>query len=44
VPEDVRKAYKYTLRPTPEQMRQLEEVLSRCRTLSNIALEERITA
>jgi putative transposase len=31
-------------KPTPEQARQLEEVLWRCRTLYNTALEERITA
>ncbi len=42
--EDVRKAYKYKLKPTPEQERQLEEVLRRCRVLYNTALEERITA
>jgi putative transposase len=44
VPEDVRKAYKYKLKPTPAQARQLEEVVWRCRTLSNTALEQRITA
>jgi putative transposase len=44
VSEDVRKAYKYKLKPTPEQARQLEHVLWRCRTLYNTALEERITA
>ncbi len=42
--ESLRKAYKYKLKPTPEQARQLEEVLWRCRTLYNTALEERITA
>lgn len=42
--EAVRKAYKYKLKPTPEQARELEEVLWRCRTLYNTALEERITA
>jgi putative transposase len=40
----LRKAYKYKLTPTPEQARQLELVLWRCRTLYNTALEERITA
>jgi putative transposase len=35
---------RYKLKPTPEQARQLEEVLWRCRTLYNTALEERITA
>ncbi|HEY7976077.1 MAG TPA: transposase, partial [Ktedonobacterales bacterium] len=38
------KAYKYKLKPTPEQERQLEQTLWRCRTLYNTALEERITA
>jgi putative transposase len=38
------KAYKYKLKPTPEQERELEEVLWRCRTLYNTALEQRITA
>jgi putative transposase len=38
------KAYKYKLKPTPDQMRQLEQTLWRCRTLYNTALEERITA
>ncbi len=42
--EDVRKAYKYKLKLAPEQVRQLEETLWRCRTLYNTALEERITA
>jgi putative transposase len=42
--ENVRKAYKYKLKPTPEQARQLEEVVWRCRVLYNTALEERITA
>jgi putative transposase len=39
-----RKTYKEKLRPTPTQERQLEEVLWRCRTLYNTALEQRITA
>jgi len=42
--EGLRKAYKYKLKPTPEQERQLEEVLWRCRALYNTALEQRITA
>ena len=42
--ESLRKAFKYKLKPTPEQARQLGEVLWRCRTLYNTALEERITA
>jgi putative transposase len=41
--ESLRKTYKYTLKPTPEQERQLERVLWRCRTLYNTALEQRIT-
>jgi putative transposase len=44
MPEDVRRAYKYKLKPTPEQERQLEEVVWRCRMLYNTALEQRITA
>src|SRR5262245_12945110 len=40
----VRKTYKEKLRPTPAQERELEAVLWRCRTLYNIALEQRITA
>ena len=43
MPETVRKSYKYKLMPTPEQARQLEVVLWRCRTLYNSALEQRIT-
>jgi putative transposase len=43
VDEGLRKAYKYKLKPTPEQVRQPEEVLWRCRTLYNTALEQRIT-
>src|SRR5215813_7274004 len=38
------KAYKYKLKPTPDQERELEVVLWRCRTLYNTALEQRITA
>jgi putative transposase len=44
VAETVRKTFKEKLRPTPEQERQLEAVLWRCRTLYNTALEQRITA
>ena len=40
----VRKTYKEKLRPTPEQERQLDVVLWRCRTLYNVALEQRKTA
>jgi putative transposase len=39
----VRKAYKYKLKPTPEQACQFEEVLWHCRRLYNTALEQRIT-
>jgi putative transposase len=39
-----RKTYKEKLRPTPAQERALEAVLWRCRTLYNVALEQRITA
>jgi putative transposase len=42
--ESLRKAYKYKLKPTPEQERQLEQTLWRCRMLYNTALEQRITA
>src|SRR6266852_8221526 len=37
----VRKTYKYRLNPTPEQEQALEVVLHRCRTLYNVALEQR---
>jgi Helix-turn-helix domain len=39
----IRKTFKYKLIPTPQQERVLELVLSRCRTLYNIALEQRKT-
>ncbi len=39
----MRKSYKYTLNPTPEQARQLEHVVWRCRVLYNTALEQRLT-
>jgi putative transposase len=39
-----RKTYKEKLRPTPVQERELERVLWHCRTLYNVALEQRITA
>jgi putative transposase len=42
--ETARKTYKKKLRPTPTQERALDEVLWRCRTLYNVALEQRITA
>jgi putative transposase len=41
--ETVRKTDKYRLMPTPEQARALETVLQRCRTLYNVALEQRKT-
>jgi putative transposase len=37
----LRKTFKYRLMPTPEQERALEQVLLRCRTLYNCALEQR---
>jgi Helix-turn-helix domain len=40
----MRKTCKEKLKPTPTQERQLEVVLWRCRTLYNVALEQRITA
>ncbi len=42
--ETVRKTFKEKLRPTPAQERALDEVLWRCRTLYNAALEQRIIA
>ncbi len=39
----LRKAYKYKLKPTLEQERELEAVLWLCRWLYNAALEQRIT-
>jgi putative transposase len=42
--ETVRKTYKEKLRPTPEQEQALDVVLWRCRTLYNVALEQRKTA
>jgi putative transposase len=41
--ESLRKAYKYKLKPTPEQERQLEDIVWQCRRLYNTALEQRIT-
>jgi putative transposase len=38
------KTYKEKPRPTPTQVRALERVLWRCRTLYNSALEQRLTA
>jgi putative transposase len=43
VPEGLRKTFKYKLKPTSEQERQLEDVVCRCRRLYNTALEQRIT-
>ena len=40
----VRKTFKEKLRPTPEQQQALDVVLWRCRTLYNVALEQRRTA
>jgi putative transposase len=39
--QSVRKTYKYRLDPTPEQQKALEVTLWRCRTLYNVALEQR---
>ncbi|HET8909410.1 MAG TPA: transposase [Ktedonobacterales bacterium] len=41
--DTVRKTFKYKLKPTPEQVRQLERVVMMCRRLYNTALEQRIT-
>jgi putative transposase len=43
VSESLRKAYKYKLKPRPDQERQLEGILWHCRRLYNTALEQRIT-
>jgi putative transposase len=43
VGDTVRKTFKYQLTPTPAQAQALEVVLSRCRTLYNVALEQRKT-
>src|SRR6476469_6221750 len=40
----VRKTYKYKLKPTCEQERELGRVLGLCRRLYNTALEQRIVA
>jgi putative transposase len=40
----VRKTYKFPLYPTLEQQQMLDTLLWRCRTLYNVALEERKTA
>jgi putative transposase len=42
--QSVHKTFHYRLNPTPNQERALETVLWRCRTLYNVALEERSTA
>jgi IS605 OrfB family transposase len=39
----VRKTFKEKLKPTPTQERALEAILWRCRTLYNVALEQRLT-
>src|SRR5262249_40653671 len=39
----MRRTYKYKLKPTPEQERELARVLRGCRVLYNTALEQRIT-
>jgi putative transposase len=40
----LRKTFKYKLKPTPQQERELERVVMLCRRLYNTALEQRITA
>src|SRR5215471_7860289 len=42
--ETVRKTFKYKLKLTPQQERELERVLGLCWQLCNTALEQRITA
>jgi putative transposase len=42
--QTVRKTFKYRLKPTPEQERELGRVLELCRALYNTALEQRIIA
>jgi putative transposase len=42
--QHLRKTFKYKLQPTPEQERELQRTLLLCRTLYNVALEQRITA
>ena len=42
--QTVRTTFTYKLIPTAEQERELERVLMRCRTLYNVALEQRISA
>jgi putative transposase len=44
MPESLRKTFKYKLKPTPQQERELERVLGLCRRLYNTALEQRKTA
>jgi putative transposase len=41
---NLHKTFKYKLSPTPAQQQALEQVLTRCCTLYNTALEERKTA
>jgi putative transposase len=40
----VHKTFKYKLKPTPEQERELERALMLCRRLYHVALEQRETA
>ncbi len=42
--QSLRKTFKYKLKPTPEQERELDRVLWTCRELYNTALEQRKTA
>jgi putative transposase len=42
--QTLHKTFKYKLKPTPEQEREMGRVLALCRWLYNTALEQRITA
>src|SRR5262249_26461432 len=42
--QSLRKTFKYKLKPSPQQERELEHDLRLCRQLYNVALEQRITA
>jgi putative transposase len=42
--QSLRKTFKYKLKPTPEQEREIERMLMLCRSLYNVALDHRKTA
>lgn len=42
-PQNLRKTYKFKLKPTPAQARMLDSIVWACRRLYNTALEQRIT-